>query len=169
MVKPSKKKAKKIQKKIQDTAKSAKKKLEKTKIEKKEQKQLEQEQKETVEIFEQFSPQVEPVNIEELMREPSRADKDDALEQVAAQFIPVSEEEEEKVIGSEYVKVEEGYSSEYKIANVEDTGHYPGVGKEQAQYATDKQPVFEEISPLTKEVSEKASTQYTTRKKKTSY
>lgn len=122
----SKKKSKKLKKKLQE-------KIPKQKTSKKVEKPKQEEPKqelETSEILDRLS-QPEHQDIGELMREKS-AETEEPLEKIAEQFI--TEEDEEKTIGSEYVQTGE-YSKKYEEYKT----------KESDAYATNQQPTFEPI------------------------
>ena len=154
MVKPSKKKAKKLHKKLKENKKEEKK-SEKKELTADSSQLRAEEQTQATELLEEYAPQVEHTNIEELMREPAEELEEEALEQVAGQFIPEAEESED-IAGSEYVQAEGEYSKKYSTTKQEDLLKYPEAGKEQKQYATDKQPVFKpmSIAPQRQDTSE---------------
>jgi hypothetical protein len=131
MTKPSKKNAKKLQKKLNgnnnpkdDTVK------------KKQEKKTEQiiDNNDHFELFFKFS-QPEHIDITKILTEtPNKPEETETLEKTAAQFVP--EEENENLIQTQYTAGVEDYTKYNKHADV-DVTKYPAKDKQLKQYKTE--------------------------------
>jgi hypothetical protein len=150
MSKPSKKKAKKIQKKLKQPRNAII----------KDENKLQITSKKIYEIIQKFSPE-EFKNIADLIAKPS-SDEKTILEKVAEEFI--LEPQKEEILNVNYSSTDGDYT-QYKKHEKISLINYPGTGKQLEQYKAEL-PMF---SPMQNESESKPDFGYVTKKKKPAY